>query len=560
MKKIAIGISDFRKIRLDNFYLVDKTLFIKEILDEGAEVLLIPRPRRFGKTLNMTMLKYFFEKTKIENENRELFNGLAIENEPEFNQHFGKYPVIFLSLKDVKSNSYTTAYEKICRTIAEIFKENSYILPNLDENDKIIFNKITSLQANVSDIETSIFYLSKFLNQYYHSQIILLIDEYDTPIHSSYTDGYYDEMIALIRNILGAALKDNKYLKKGVITGIMRIAKESIFSGLNNLTVYSILNTRFADKFGFTNENVQKFLTDFNIENQFEKVKEWYNGYVFGNIEIYNPWSIINYIHFNDAGFAPYWANTASTEIIKELVLQGGDSVREDIFLLLQKEILIKPLRENIVFKELRGSETQIFSFLLFSGYLKTVGKQLINNIFEYQLQIPNIELEIIFKEIIMNWFDNSYETSKTKKLLQSLINGNIESFERILSEFIVTTLSYFDTSGKNVEKVYQAFILGLLVNLGNHYYIESEKESGYGRFDVAVLPKDTTKKVIVMELKKIDDFDEETKDKCLEAALTQLRDRQYDIGIKARGYSDILQIAITFDGKRAWVKKLENL
>ena len=556
MQKLPIGYSDFKTIREENFYYIDKSLFIKEVLNTGSQVLLLPRPRRFGKTLNLSMLRYFFEKVENADAIKMLFKGLAIEKEREFEEHCCKYPVIFLTFKDVKNLDFENALFSIKLLLAEEFKRHEYLLEtgvlNAFERDK--FSDIIRLKASAAIYEKSLKDLSVYLFRYYHRKPIILIDEYDTPIHTTYSEGYYREMIAFMRSFLGAGLKDNTNIYKGVLTGILRVAKESIFSGMNNLGVYTLLQTEFSDKFGLTEKEVEKLLSDYHTEEKYEIVKRWYNGYIFGDTLIYNPWSILNYIANIEDGPKAYWANTSSNQIIKDLIANSTEMVKSELQDLLQDIPIRKRLNENIVFDELTRNEITIYSFLVFSGYLKAFSPIDIDEIPHYNLLIPNREVKQVFKDVIMNWITYSYENQRLQMMLKALTEGDISVFEEILSDFVLETLSYFDTQRKNVERVYQAFILGLLVNLSPRYEINSNKESGYGRYDISIIPKDRNRRAIIMELKKIS-FNE-NKDSALANALKQIEEKEYEADIRKRGIKDITKLAVTFDGKRVWVKE----
>jgi len=558
MKKIPIGISDFKELIETDNYFVDKSLFIKEIINEDAKVVLLPRPRRFGKTLNLSMLRYFFEKTEQEQETKGLFKGLDIEQTSEFEEHCNKYPLIFLTLKEIKDISYENAISSLNQIISKEYSRHKYLLKSttLDEIEKQRFQRILEDKAEPVEYRTSLKELSFLLCRHFDKKAIILIDEYDTPIHTAYVNGYYNEMTSFMRAFLGDGLKDNSFLQKGVITGILRVAKESIFSDLNNLGVYTLLSTRYSDKFGFTEMEVKGFLNYLKIENHFEKIKHWYNGYLFSGHQIYNPWSILNYASSHQDGFKAYWANTSSHEMLRNMLKDSTTGIKTELHDLLKGIPVVKRIDENIVIRDIINDDITIYSFLLFSGYLKASLKEYIEDEPYYNLHIPNEEIKLIFRNIILKWFNESYSSEQLQKMLKALTNGEVKIFERILNDFVLQTLSYFDTQRQNVERVYQAFILGLLVNLSANYEINSEKESGYGRYDIAVLPKDNSKIAILMELKKIDELNEETKDEALESALQQIAEKKYDADLIKRGYTKILKMAVTFDGKRVWIKE----
>jgi len=556
-KKLPIGTSDFRDVIEENFYFVDKSLFIKEIIDESARIVLLPRPRRFGKTLNLSMLRYFFEKTENRQDIEKLFKGLAIERQKEFKQHFSEYPVIFLTFKDVNALTFDHSLEKIKLLIAAEFRRHDYMLKSnlLDDFEKQNYTEIISLKASTAKYENSLQRLSQYLYKFYKQKTVVLIDEYDSPIHTAYSKNYYEEMTAFFRNFLGAGLKDNPDIFKGILTGILRIAKESIFSEMNNPGVYSILRVEYSDKFGFTEPEVFDLLKAYNAQDKIDDVRTWYNGYIFGKKVIYNPWSILNFVSSADKEFRPYWANTGSNHIIKSLLKDSPQTVKTELHDLLNNVPVTKRLNENIVFQDLIKDETTIFSFLVFSGYLKAFDKQHIEDEEHYKLLIPNTEVRQIFKDVITNWINECYENYTLKVMLKSLIQGDTKTFEKLLSRFVTETLSYFDTEKRDVERVYQAFILGLLVNLSATHEVYSNKESGFGRYDISIIPKDKTGQAIIMELKTIDKSEDETKEAALDNALEQIEEKQYETDIKKRGIKDIKKLGVVFDGKRVWIK-----
>jgi len=562
MPKLPIGQSDFRNIIEEGDYYVDKTLFIKEVIKDSVNILLFPRPRRFGKTLNLTTLRYFFEtiypNEKIKKDNRKLFKGLKIEKEKEFTEHQGKYPVIFLSFKSIKFLDFEKTLSGIKGLIADEYLRHDYLLKGaiLKKNEKENFQEIIQEKADYKSYANSLKNLSKYLYKYHQKKVVLLIDEYDTPIHAAYTENYYKEMVNFMKTFLGDGLKDNEYLKKGVMTGILRIARESIFSGLNNLGVYSLLSKKMSDKFGLTEEEVKKLLSDYEMADEFKGVSEWYNGYIFGEEIVYNPWSVLNYIENIADGHIPYWVNTSSNDIIKELVLKSSAQVHRKLEVLIKGEAIEQVLIENTIFDELEKNEAALWSFLVFSGYLKARFARKEKNYSVYKLSIPNTEVECLYDMIISRWISDKFTNDKLEYLLKALLKGEIKEFERIFHDFTISMLSYYDTGGKDPERVYQAFTLGLLVNLQGKYEIKSNRESGYGRYDIMIIPKDKNKKGVVIEFKKIDDFEEETKDIALDKALKQIEEKKYAQELKERGIKDIIKLGIVFDGKRVWVKE----
>ncbi len=556
-RQFNIGQSDFKNYIERNAYYIDKTHFIKEIIEDNSEVLLLPRPRRFGKTLNLSMLRYFFEKSGEDRAG--LFDGLAIRNEKElFEKHQGQYPVIYLTFKDVVFNSFENAASEIIDIIVSEFSKYTFLAESIrDENDRKYFKEVLTADNPVRFYSKSLKVLSNILEQYYRQKVVILIDEYDTPIHAAYNYGFYEEMVIFMRNLMSGAFKDNPALFKGVITGILRVSKESIFSGLNNLGVYTVLNRRFSDKFGITETELEKVCDDFDCREALEGIRNWYNGYRFGDTIIYNPWSITLYISNREDGFRPYWVNTSSNEILYELISTSPMSVKNDFEKLLKNETVKKPLNEEVVLRDVKNDFENTFSFLFFSGYLTWSDVERVGRKDFYYLKIPNEEVHFIFETVIQKWFKSAMDDHDLQIMLEALTKGKIDVFERIFGTFVMETLSYFDVNKKNEEAVYQAFILGLLTNLSATHEIYSNRESGFGRYDISIIPRDTTKPGIIMELKTIDSFENETKDTALDKAVSQIVKRKYKSELEKRGIKKIIQMGVVFDGKRVWIKTI---
>ena len=559
-KRIGIGISDFRRLREEGYLFVDKSLFIEEVLENGANVILIPRPRRFGKTLNLSMLRYFFERDERE-ENRtlgkELFSGLAMEKSPLFEEHCGRYPVIFLTFKDVKERCFDDALLKIKDIIAQEFKRHTVSLERLDGEREYI-SSIVNKTAHTVDFSMSLQKLSQFLHWEAKAPVVILIDEYDTPIHASWQHGYYDEMVSFMRGLLSGGLKDNPHCFKAVITGILRVAKESIFSDLNNIDVFTILDAPFSDKFGLTRQEVEGLLDEYGLSSRMEEVDEWYNGYRFGEHTIFNPWSILNFVDKAPSRPEPYWANTSSNALIKELILDGGLDVREKVERLMAGRSIEAVIDKNIVFPELKEDEDAIFNLFFFSGYLKCVEILPDQRRLRCRLAVPNQEVQYIFETIVAKWLHSAFRNRKLETMLRSLVNGDLETFQRLLNEFVITTLSFFDTKGKNPEAVYQAFVLGMLLNLGQDYEISSNRELGYGRYDILAIPKkDRTRPAVLMEMKSIAGFYEEDPEKAMREAVEQMERRAYAKELETRGFDNVIKVAVVSDGKRVWVREV---
>ncbi|MCT4509779.1 MAG: ATP-binding protein [Tepidibacter sp.] len=556
MKKLPIGISDFKELITDNYYYVDKSLFIKEIVDDGSKVILIPRPRRFGKTLNMSILKYFFEKT--EEDNKYLFENLKINKFKEIMNIQGKYPVIYITFKDIKFSNWEDCNNGIKRLIGSLYEKHSYLVKEefLSELQKKYFNKVLNRDVDMVDLYQSLKMLTQYLYEYHNENTIVLIDEYDVPIQSGYLDNYYDKIIEFMRIFLSSALKDNEYLKRGVLTGILRIAKESIFSGLNNnLHVCTILKNHYTKHFGFSEEEVKDILKYYDIEYKIDDIKKWYNGYIFGDNVIYNPWSILNYVKNHKDGFRPYWINTSSNDLVKIVLTKAGETVKKELEDLIQEKTIVKQINEDIVMKDIENGAENVWSFLLFSGYLKVINEDLRMGRSFCTLEIPNLEVKYLYEEIIMSWFKESINNEKFNYMLKSLITGDIEIFEEILSEYLIKSASYFDIEEN--EKFYHAFVLGILVALNEEYEVKSNRESGYGRYDIMVIPKDKNKLGVIIEFKKVSKRRKETLEIAVDKAITQIKDRNYRQELLERGINNIIELGIAFEGKEVLVKQV---
>ena len=558
-KKIGIGISDFAKLRQGDYLFIDKSLLIQEIIGAGADILLLPRPRRFGKTLNLSMLRYFFEIPAQPNhaDIQKLFHGLKIKETDAYKEHANRYPVIYLTFKDIKKRTFDAAMFAMRSLISS---ELERLIPkscNLTGSFKIL-HSILEGEERIEFYEESLKLQSKFLHEKHGIPPVILIDEYDTPIHAAWQYGYYDEMISFMRGLLSGAFKDNPHIFKGIITGILRVAKESIFSDLNNLDVYTILDRSFSDRFGITTPELEELFSEYSLEDRLKEADSWYNGYRFGDTTIFNPWSVLNFVNQNPPRPKPFWANTSSNELVKELITEGSLDIRDNIKRLISGETIDSVIDENIVFPDLKKKEHYVYSLLFFSGYLKCEEEIPAPRKLRCRLAIPNEEVRYIYESIISDWVAEPFGNEKLNTMLRALMNGNIDQFQRLLNEFVITTLSFFDAKGKNPEAVFQAFILGMLLNLGQDYEISSNRELGYGRFDVLVVPKgDRNRQAVLMELKSIAGFYEEEPEKAISEAVEQIENRKYARELKAKGYSNILKIVIVSDGKKVWVKTL---
>jgi hypothetical protein len=579
MKKIQVGISDFKELIEDNNYFVDKSLLIKEFIENGAKIILTPRPRRFGKTLNLSMLKYFFDiRTKEENKN--LFKGLKIEDEKEIMKLQGEYPVIFITFKNEKYISYEDFKDGIEFLLSSLYKEHDYLLQSdkLSEIDKKEYIEMMERRTSIASLSNGISSLMGYINKHYGRKVMLFIDEYDVPIQEGYINkgnpthirslgafeepnarfglSQHNEMIVLIRNLLTAALKDNPYVEKSLITGILRVAKESIFSGLNNLEVNTILRYNFNDKFGFTEKEVEKLVDYYNAVEDIKNIKEWYNGYVFAGEIMYNPWSVLNYLKNIRDGFMPYWINSSSNDLIKRLLLKGDKEIKLDLEYLIEGKSINKVIDDTIVMAEVEDSNQNIWSFLLLSGYLKAVKTELIRGRLNCELQIPNEEVHIFYENLIVKWFQEAMTNQKYEEMLSNLVTGDIENFGYAFQEFVINNLSYFDVSGKEPEKVYHAFVLGMLVSISNTHEVKSNKESGFGRYDVMIIPKDISKPGIIIEFKKINVLSKETIEQGKVEALKQIDRMKYDEELINCNVKHIIKLAIVFKGKEVMISE----
>ncbi len=555
MKQISLGTSDFKEIIDNNNYFIDKTLIIKEFLEDKGKIILVPRPRRFGKTLNMSIIKYFLEKS--EEDRRYLFEGLKIEKETQIMKKQGQYPVIYITFKDDKHKNFDNFIDIFRFKISDIYSKFDFIKEKLDDQERIYFEDILFRKSTISQLEVSILKLSEYLYKYYNQKTIILIDEYDTPIHHSYFANYYEDMIGFLRNFLSSALKDNINLEKAMITGILRVAKESIFSGLNNLKVYSLLKEEYSKMFGFTEEEIAKLLEDFHSLENIEDFKKWYNGYTFGNTTIYNPWSVLYYLSQKEKEFMPYWVNTSENKIIKEILANGNEEIKEGLENLYNGGYVNTLINEDVVMQDIEKGKENIWSFLLMSGYLKPVEKNFNPRIslYEYKLQIPNIEIKTLYTTIINKWFVEAGEESDYNNIVKALLIGDIKNFTKIFKRYVLQSFSYFDVSGKNPERVYHAFVLGMLVHLSGTHEVVSNRESGIGRYDVCLIPRDKDKLGYIFEFKRYDEEDEETIEETLEEALQQIEDKKYDTELLSRGIKNIVKMAIVFNGKNVHIK-----
>lgn len=554
-KPLPIGIENFKTIIEKEYYYVDKTLLIKDLIDNKGQVNLFTRPRRFGKTLNISMLQYFFEKKK--EDNTYLFKGLNIMSQGEkYTSEMGQYPVINLSLKSGKQPTFELAYISIIRKIAEEYKRYIYIVEDdiFTEDVKERFIKISSEKGDKSDYLDSIYFLCKCLEKFYNKKVIILIDEYDVPLENSFFRGFYDEMIDFIRALFESALKTNDYLEFAVLTGCLRISRESIFTGLNNLEIISILNKYYDEHFGFTPNEVANLLNYYNLSEKEDIVKLWYNGYVFGEAEVYNPWSLVKFVkdlYIDNSAFpVSYWANTSSNSIVKSLIEKADDDTKAEIEELIAGKVVEKIIHEDITYGDIDSSMDNLWNFLFFTGYLK---KQWIkmneNNEIIAGLTIPNEEIRIIYKNTILNWFDAGVKARDLTKMYDAMLSGDAETFELELVELLTESISFYDA----YENFYHGFLLGTLVNM-KKYIIKSNRETGKGRSDIIIRYPNRRGVAVILELKVAKNI-RELESNCDEA-LRQIEEKQYDKPLIEEGYTNILKYGITFYKKDCMIKK----
>lgn len=558
-KKLPIGISDYKRLIDEDYYYVDKTDFIRQIVEDGSLITMLPRPRRFGKTLNLSTLRYFFEKTEGD-VYRPLFKGKSVERWKDFDKYQGKYPVIMVTLKDCKADTFEEVLLLLAHAMQAECIRHGYLREHIRQEDYLDqFIRLQNRKATPDELAVSLSLLSELLTDYWGTSPLVLLDEYDTPIHVAYDKGYYDKMIGFMRNFMSAVFKDNTDIFRGVITGILRVSKESIFSGLNNIDVDTILEEPMCTSFGFTQEETDRMLDDYSMSNLKDEVKQWYDGYLFGNQTIYNPWSVLSFISKGGV-LAPYWVNTGSDVLLRHLLAEGPSQIRDGVEALIQGDPVRSVINDKLAFPDLLAKPANIWSFMLFSGYLKASDPVLTpEDLIEYTLQVPNREVKTVFRTIIQSWIDNGpVKNDRLERMLQALGENNMPIFQRLLNDFVVNTLSYYDTSGRDPEKVYQAFLLGMLVSSGA-YEVSSNRELGLGRYDILMRPRNIQKRGVIMELKLYDPMFDKSVDDVLDSALQQIEDKQYEATLRAAGVADILKMAITFDGKRVWIKTVDE-
>ncbi|BFK24421.1 AAA family ATPase [Massilimicrobiota timonensis] len=556
MKRITTGTENFKEFMDKNYYYVDKTMLIDDVLSD--KVMLYTRPRRFGKTLNMSMLYYFF--SNKEKENAYLFEGLNVSKHQHLMLHQNQYPVIFLSLKDLSRENMNLQIDKFKAMISKVVEDYFELKdsPYLSEAEKLIIDNYHYKKSSESDLRDALYNLSIFLEKHYHQKVIILIDEYDVPLQSAYQHDYYDEMVDFIRSVFSSALKTNDALERGVLTGCLRISKESIFTGLNNFTVRTIMDVETSDCFGFTQEEIDELLKYYNLMDNRQEMKEWYDGYLFGKTEIYNSWSALNYVKklLNDDHFqaVSFWANTSSNNLVKTYIEYATMTMKEEFEKLINDQSIIKKIVPELTYREMDFHSIQtmndnVYSFLLFTGYLKIKSKVDNDHPYTYELVIPNKEVKYIYEDIFMKWFD-SYQRKRDLSFIEALIQEDVMKANRLLQDVLQQSISYYD----NYENFYHGFMVGFLK--ANGYKVQSNRESGEGRFDIAVLPYSILDTALIIECKHSTGIKELRKDSA--KAIEQIIRQKYIEGLIEEGYEHVIGYGISFYKKQCIITKAE--
>lgn len=557
---VGLGLQDFSKIQNENVFYVDKTRFIKEWWESKDEVTLIARPRRFGKTLTMSMVEQFFS---VEHAGSKCFRSMDIWKEQKYRELQGTYPVISLTFSSIKERNYQDAKKKICATIQMLYQKYRFLIDKdvLNEQEKDEFLKVS---AETPEYEASLTLkkLSAYLNRYYGKNVIILLDEYDTPMQEAYVKGYWQELADFMRNLLNVTFKDNPYLARGIMTGITRISKESIFSDLNHLQVVTTTSNKYADCFGFTEEEVLNSLKEYGLEDRKDEVKKWYDGFCFGNMkDIYNPWSILNYL--DNRAAAPYWVNTSSNHLIGKLLQEGNKQVKESFEKLLRRECIYTEIDEQIVYDQLDVDENAVWSLMLASGYLKVNDSRVKETSDEwdqvYELSVTNFEVLVMLKKLVRSWFAPS--ASNYNEFIKALLQDDIKAMNLYMNRIAVSVFSFFDTGKKpsettEPERFYHGFVLGLIVDLEERYHITSNRESGFGRYDIMMEPKKADDPAIIIEFKIQDPEDEKDLSQTVETALQQIDAKNYAVGLLDKGIQAdrIRKYGFAFCGKKVLI------
>ena len=558
-RTVGIGIQDFENIITNDYFYIDKTYFIREWWESGDSVTLITRPRRFGKTLNLNMLEYFFSLNHVGRS--DLFKNFSIWKEEKYRQLQGTYPVISLSFARIKEDNYETTRKKICEIIRNVYIKYHFLKESdvLTDTDKKYFERVLDVNVDDSDITSSLHQLSNYLYRYYGKKVIILLDEYDTPMQESYVHGFWDKLASFTRSLFNSTFKTNPYLERAIMTGITRVSKESIFSDLNNLEVVTTTSDKYTTSFGFTEKEVFEVLDEFGLEKEKEGVKQWYDGFIFGTYtDIYNPWSVLNFL---DKGkYAPYWANTSSNHLVGKLIREGNKDIKITFEKLLKGDCIYCPIDEQIVYSQLDDNESAIWSLLVASGYLKVLGyekEELLEYGKEalYELTITNQEVLRMFYGMVRGWFGRS--KSNYNDFVKALLHGNVKEMNAYINRVAKEIFSYFDSgrkpSDEAPERFYHGFVLGLIVDLSNEYVITSNRESGFGRYDVMIEPKNKENDAFILEFKVHDPEDEKDLKETVQVALKQIEEKQYETTLIVKGIckDKIHKYGFAFEGKK---------
>ena len=548
---LPVGVSDYR-LASTEYYYIDKTMMLKDFIDERPMVTLFTRPRRFGKTLNMDMLRTFFEKTN--EDTSKYFKDKKIWEQGEYYRSFqGKYPVIFITLKDVKHNSWDNTFANIGSIISSEYCRHSDLSksPKLDKKQKDFYDKMVSEKFSAVDLERSLLYLSEMLKKHYGEGAVIIIDEYDTPIQSGHTSGFYDDVIAFMRNLLSGCFKDNKSLAFGFLTGILRVAKESIFSGLNNLTINSVLDNKYSEYFGFTANEVKEMAAYYSAPDKFDEVCEWYDGYRFGKTDIFNPWSVINYFS-NDCEPRAFWLSTGSNDIIGEIIKEADNEIYERLSSLVNGGSFTTYIDTSVIYPQIKNNPSSIYSFLLMAGYLKVVKSSVsISGDFMCEVALPNKEISLVYRKEILQKLENLIPKATAIAVEEAIFSGNGEKLRDIISNFLIQSVSAFDAAGENF---YHGFMLGVCALFGNSY-VTSNRESGDGRYDIALSPKVSNLPGIIIELKAEKNCNENELQELAKTALKQINDKKYDTELKSKGVKTIYKYGVAFSGKHVAIE-----
>lgn len=561
-KPLPIGVDDFEQLITNDYYFVDKTMFIKELIDKKGLVNLFTRPRRFGKSLNMSMLRYYFEDGRnLDGEKEDysrLFDGLDITRcDARYREYMGKYPVIALTLKSAKKLTFSSAYTLLARRIASEFERHKFILssPQMEGKEKR-YMSLMQEEADQDSVCDSLLFLSECLHIYYGEKAVILIDEYDVPLESGHLNGYYDEMVDFIRSLFEAALKTNPHLEFAVLTGCLRISKESIFTGMNNLEIISILSKNYDEYFGFTNEEVAQICQDFGMPEKYETIQEWYNGYVFGDANVYNPWSVVRYVKdlLADKNEFPssYWANTSSNSIVRSLIDRADREVKDEIEALIAGGTLEKPVHEDITYDEVYENMDNLWNFMFFTGYFRKVGERMEERQRYLTFAIPNEEVRYIFENKVLGWFDEQIKKRDQTRLFRAFLEQDVETVREEIEDMLIQTISFYDT----YESFYHGFLAGILYGIDG-YVVKSNREGGTGRTDLFIRPVSRRKTAYVVEFKVAKTYRE--LGKRAEDALEQIKEKAYARELEDDGYESVVCYGIAFFGKDCEVRSASN-